>query len=149
LLLRSHGVAVEPTQIQHQFTKTATTGAVRAGAWYEHTLRRPVSKRNQWVPSDSTAVVLFESKLAESRWRTVRTASQMSNGMKPFLVGIITVVLMLVLYLPFDYFDFALSDAVRTIILVCAAGVAGFIADRISDRIVEWKTGPPADSGDS
>jgi hypothetical protein len=37
LLLRCHGVAVEPTQIQHQFTKTTTTSAVRAGAWHEYT----------------------------------------------------------------------------------------------------------------
>jgi len=31
LLPCCHGVAVEPTQIQRQFTKTTITGAVRAG----------------------------------------------------------------------------------------------------------------------
>jgi hypothetical protein len=69
--------------------------------------------------------------------------------MKLILVGIITGALMLVfvllLDLLFDYFGFARSHVVQMAIWLCAAVVAGFI----SRRIVECKTGPTAESGDS
>jgi len=75
--------------------------------------------------------------------------SQVSNWMKLILWGIITAALMLVFILLFDllfdYFGFARSFAVRMAIMACAGAVANFI----SSRIVEWKTGPPPESGDS
>jgi O-antigen/teichoic acid export membrane protein len=85
------------------------------------------------------------------RERTVRMGSQRSNWKKGILAGIIVGALILVLDLLCDYFGFPRSphepygEVVQIAIIVCAAFAASFI----SRRIVEWKTGPPAESGDS
>jgi hypothetical protein len=85
------------------------------------------------------------------RERTVRMGSQMSNWRKGILAGIITGALIVVFDLLCDYFGFPRSLRepygvfVQMAIIVCAAFAASFIARRID----EWKTGPPAESGDS
>ena len=75
--------------------------------------------------------------------------SQMGNWMERILGGIITGVIAGALFLVFDllsdYFGFARLFLVQSAIVGCAAVVASFI----SRRIVEWKTGPPAESVDS
>jgi len=77
--------------------------------------------------------------------------SQMSNWRKGSLAGIIFAALIVVFDLLFDYFGFPRSlhepygEFVQIAIIVCAAFAASFIAR----RIVEWKTGPPAERVDS
>ena len=65
--------------------------------------------------------------------------------LRGIIAGALFAALILVFYLLFDYFGFARSLVVQMAIIACAAAVASFI----SRRIVEWKTGLPAESVNS
>jgi len=64
--------------------------------------------------------------------------------LRGIIAGALAAALILVFDLLFDYFGFARSLVIQIAIIACAAAVASFI----SRRIVEWKTGPPAESVD-
>jgi hypothetical protein len=67
------------------------------------------------------------------------------TGRERIITAALCAALILVFDLLFDYFGFARSLVVQMAIIACAVAVASFI----SRRIVEWKTGSPAESVDS
>jgi hypothetical protein len=73
-----------------------------------------------------------------------RTGRERPPYMRGIIAWVIFAALILVFDLLFDYFGFARSRVVQIAIIACAA----FIASFITRRIVEWKTGPLAESVD-
>jgi len=103
---------------------------------------------------DTTTIILLA--VAVLIFLKLRVLVQRSGRERPppyigIIMGVIAAALILVFDFLCDYFGFprSLHEPYGVVVVTAIGASAAFIASFISRRIVEWKTGPPAESVDS